>query len=308
MRRRFWEPLGLRSACLPPEEPYPEAQAHVCGDNFEKDGSCRDITFLPRVSHDSITYGSAGVFMTAEDLARWTHALFHGKVLREDSLRQMQDFGRGAYGLGLGRLGFRVVGGVTGYGHGGANIGTCAYMVYLPDYEVSVAVMVNQYGTGSESRIVRDLSTATVLSLTPGAYLDRLSSPPGFLAGIWIAAALCAAIHGLRKDKPRVLIVFGGLALVAGWLSIDKWSPMDRVLFTVGGVVGALGLALLMRRWARRTRTRSKDRGSSNAPAPNPRCQACPSAGTHTSRYGVRRQWGVRFESSPRSAEVLMIS
>jgi hypothetical protein len=50
--------------------------AHVFGDNFNKDGSNRDLTFLPRASHESITFGSAGLFITAEDLARWCYALF----------------------------------------------------------------------------------------------------------------------------------------------------------------------------------------------------------------------------------------
>ncbi len=253
MRRRFWEPLDLRSARLPLEEPYPENLAHVWGDNFEKDGSYRDITFLPRVSHDSITYGSAGVFMTAEDLARWTHALFHGKVLRGDSLRQMQSFGRGAYGLGLERFRFRVGGGLTALGHGGGNIGTCAYMVCLPDYEVSIAVMVNRFGSGCECRIARDLSRITALSLKPEAYyFDLLRGPLGFAAGLWILAGLGAAIYGVRKDKPISLLVFGGLVLAAGWIAIDRWSPLDSVLFPVGGVAGALGLALLMRRRVRR--------------------------------------------------------
>jgi D-alanyl-D-alanine carboxypeptidase len=253
MRRRFWEPLDLQSARLPLEEPYPENLAHVWGDNFEKDGSCRDITFLPRVSHDSITYGSAGVFMTSEDLARWTHALFHGKVLRRDSLRQMQFFGRGAYGLGLGRFGFRVGGGLTAAGHGGANIGTGAYMVYLPDYEVSIAVMVNRVFSGCESRIVRDLSRIAASSVRPEAYyFDVLRGPLGFAAGLWIVAGLGAAIYGVRKDKPVHLLVFGGLALVAGWISVDKWSPLDSVLFPVGGVVTVLGLTLFIRRLVRR--------------------------------------------------------
>ncbi|MCU0917900.1 MAG: beta-lactamase family protein [Planctomycetes bacterium] len=253
MRRRFWEALELGSARLPPEEAYPENPAHVWGDNFEKDGSYRDITFLPRVSHDSITYGSAGVFMTAQDLARWTHALFHGKVLREDSLRQMQSFGRGAYGLGLGRFGFRVAGGLTAVGHGGANIGTGAYMVYLPDYEASIAVMVNRCFSGCESRIVRDLTRITALSLQPERYyFDILRSPLGFLTGLWVLAGLGAAIYGVRKDKPVHLLVLGGLALGAGWVSIGKWSPLELVLFPVGGAAGALGLALFLRRRVRR--------------------------------------------------------
>jgi D-alanyl-D-alanine carboxypeptidase len=253
MRRRFWEPLDLGSARLPLEEPYPENLAHVWGDNFEKDGSYRDITFLPRVSHDSITYGSAGVFMAAEDLARWTHALFHGKVVREDSLREMRVLGRGAYGLGLGRLGFRVGGGLRAVGHGGGNIGTCAYMVYLPDYGVSIAVMVNRFGTGCESRIVRDLSRITVLSLQPQRYyVDVLRSPLGLIAGPWLLAGLGVAIYGVRKDRPVNLLVFGGLALVAGCILTDKWSPLEFVLFPVAGVAGALGLTLFIRRLVRR--------------------------------------------------------
>jgi CubicO group peptidase (beta-lactamase class C family) len=254
MRKRFWEPLGLRSARLPLEEPYPELLAHVWGDNFEKDGSCRDLTFLPRVSHDSITYGSAGIFMTAEDLARWTHALFHGKIIGKDSLRQMQAFGRGSYGLGLGRFGFHVGGGFTTVGHGGANIGTGAYMVYLPDYDVSIAVMVNRCFSGCDTQIARDLSRITALSLTPKAYFDLLWSPLGLLAGLWSAGGVGAAIYGFRKHQPLILIVFGSLALVAGWFSIDKWSPLDSVLFTVGSVVGALGLALSLRQLRRNPR------------------------------------------------------
>jgi len=254
MRKRFWEPLDLQSARLALEEPYPENQAHVWGDNFEKDGSCRDITLLPRVSHDSITYGSAGVFMTAEDLARWTHALFHRKVIREDSLRQMQAFGRGSYGLGLQQFKYQgqVGGGFRAVGHGGGNIGTCAYMIYLPDYQVSIAVMVNQFGTGCEGRIASDISRITALSLNPKAYFDLLWGPLGLVAGLWIAFAMGAVIFAVRKDKPPVLLVFGGLATVAGWVSIEKWNPLHLVLFTLGGIVVAVGLALLVRGRVRR--------------------------------------------------------
>ncbi len=251
MRRRFWEPLGLRSACLPLEEPYPQNRAHVWGDNFEKDGSCRDITFLPRISHDSITYGSAGVFMTAEDLARWTHALFHGKVIGQSSLDQMRSFGPGSYGLGLGRLGFRVAGGFAAVGHGGGNIGTCAYMIHLPDYDVSIAVMVNRFGSGCESRIASDLSRITAFSLMPRAYLDFLKSPPGIAATLWILAGLAVAVHAVRKGNPLPAGIFGGLALVLGWISIDQWRPLDAVLLPLGGAVWIAGLISLVHRWVR---------------------------------------------------------
>ena len=60
-----------------------------------------------------------------------------------------------------------------------------------------------------------------------GYYFDVLRGPLGFAAGLWIVAGLGAAIYGVRKDKPVHLLVFGGLALVAGWISIGKgvrWS------------------------------------------------------------------------------------
>lgn len=61
----------------------PDRLAHVWGDNFEKGGSIRDLTFLPRASHESITCGSAGIFATAGDLTMWCSSLFHGKSLKD---------------------------------------------------------------------------------------------------------------------------------------------------------------------------------------------------------------------------------
>jgi D-alanyl-D-alanine carboxypeptidase len=145
-RRRFWEPLGLKNTYLSMEEQIPQDQlAHVWGDNFEKDGSIRDITYLPRASHESITYGSSGVFATAEDLADWCKSLFDGKVLNTSSLKQMIQIGEGGYGLGIGLLKKRTIFGETAYGHGGGNIGTTAFMAYLPDHRVSIVVMINLY-------------------------------------------------------------------------------------------------------------------------------------------------------------------
>jgi CubicO group peptidase (beta-lactamase class C family) len=91
-RKRFWEPLGIEKAYLAMEEQIPNNLAHVWGDNFENDGSFRDITFLPRISHETITYGSARIFMTAGDLAFWCQSLFTGKVLKQPSMAQMLNF------------------------------------------------------------------------------------------------------------------------------------------------------------------------------------------------------------------------
>ncbi len=156
-RKRFWEPLALEGAYLSMEEQLPNNLAHVWGDNFENDGSFHDITFLPRISHETITYGSAGLFMTARDLASWCQALFRGKVLEQSSLEQMLNFNREGYGLGVHAISRGITSGVTAYGHGGANIGTVAYMVYLPDFETSIAVMINAFHGKCIDRVLEDV-------------------------------------------------------------------------------------------------------------------------------------------------------
>ena len=249
MRRRFWEPLDLESACLPLEEPYPENMAHVWGDNFERGNPIRDLTLLPRASHDSITYGSAGVFMTAGDLARWTHALFGGEVLSPSSLTQMRTFsGGGSYGLGLQRLGRGFVRWARAEGHGGGNIGTSSYMVRLPDHGVSMAVMVNRFGSGCAGEIARDLGGIVAWHVRPPSVTTILGSPEGVLAGLWLLAAAGALVFAIRKDRPVVLLVFGGPAIAAGWVMRAKGLPVHWVLFPGGGLMLALGAYKVLRR------------------------------------------------------------
>jgi len=45
-KQRFWQPLGITNAYLSIQEDIPDSQAHVFGDNFNKDGSWQDLTFL----------------------------------------------------------------------------------------------------------------------------------------------------------------------------------------------------------------------------------------------------------------------
>ena len=160
----FWQPLGIGNAYLSIEEKLPDNQAHVYGDNFQFGDSNSDVTFLPRASHESIIYGSGGLFMTAEDLACWCHALFGGKVLQQQSLDEMLQFiefkpfsNMRAYGLGVQVYTRSFTYGKEAIGHGGGNIGTTTYMVYLPEYHVSIVVMVNAFPTQSVDFITKGL-------------------------------------------------------------------------------------------------------------------------------------------------------
>jgi D-alanyl-D-alanine carboxypeptidase len=157
-RKRFWQPLGLNDTYLSMEDQIPQDQlAHVWGDNFEKDGSNRDITYLPRASHESITYGSSGIFTTAEELAVWCRSLFDKKILNNSSLEQMIRIGEGGHGLGIGLLSKGFLFGEKVYGHGGGNIGTTAFMAYLPDHRVSIVVMINLYHVEYSRQMLDDV-------------------------------------------------------------------------------------------------------------------------------------------------------
>lgn len=161
---RLYQPLGLSDFYLSQEETIPAPQAHVYSDNFEAGEPIRDVTFLPRTSHESITYGSSGIFTTSENLARWAHALFGGRILKDQSLREMLNFiafdpvsNMSAYGLGVQEFRKNISAGQRAIGHAGGNIGTTTYMVYLPELQVSVVVMINAFPNEGAQYIVNGL-------------------------------------------------------------------------------------------------------------------------------------------------------
>jgi len=92
LKKHLWEPLNLSNYYLWLADSIPENQAHVFGDNFQHGSPEKDLTFSPRASHESITYGSSGIVTTAKDLAKWCYALFEGNVLSEKSMNEMLQF------------------------------------------------------------------------------------------------------------------------------------------------------------------------------------------------------------------------
>jgi CubicO group peptidase (beta-lactamase class C family) len=96
-------------------------------------------------------------------------ALFEGEVIKKESLDEMFQFiefrevaNMSAYGLGLQRFPRHFVQGKMAVGHGGGNIGTTTYMLYLPDYKVSVVVMINAFPNKAAESITKGLVKATL--------------------------------------------------------------------------------------------------------------------------------------------------
>jgi CubicO group peptidase (beta-lactamase class C family) len=90
------------------------------------------------------------MYATAEDLVRWIQALYYeGSVLSSSSINEMLTFpetelrdpGGGLYGLGV--VNYEAVLGMPAIGHGGSALGYSAAALYLPEYGISVAWLIN---------------------------------------------------------------------------------------------------------------------------------------------------------------------
>jgi D-alanyl-D-alanine carboxypeptidase len=203
----LYQPLGFSDFYLSQEEPLPENLAHVYGDNW--DGPVRDVTFLPRTSHESITYGSSGIFTTSENLALWCHSLFEGKILDEQTLNEMLDFvefkpvsNMSAYGLGVQEFRKELSSGQYAIGHAGGNIGTTTYMVYLPEHHVSIAVMINAFPNDGAHEITKALIKVILKDLGAYGILSIFKAyPQFFVIGILAIAIDAVIITRMRKNR-----------------------------------------------------------------------------------------------------------
>ena len=152
LRNRFWDPLGLARTFLDIEEQIPitEVLAHRWYDFFG-DGTPDDISWLPRISEFSAYWTAGAMFSTAEDVVKWSQALFRGQVLSRASLDQMLTFHSPTpgepqmigYGLGTVKFAPALVAGEEAYGHGGWVFGYSTVMIFLPDYNVSLSILLN---------------------------------------------------------------------------------------------------------------------------------------------------------------------
>lgn len=208
-RERFWKPLHINNAYLTMQEEIPMNLAHVYGDNFNNDGSNIDLTYLPRTSHESMAFGSSGLFMTAEDLALWCHSLFEGKILNQQSMDEMLQFvssgfknNMNDYGLGVEKFRRKNSNGKKAYGHSGANIGTSAYMVYLPKYHLSIVVMINNMNHQCSQHILKNLTIASLKELN--AYDIVPLIPYGYIIIAIMTYWLVVIIIRIRRKRLKV--------------------------------------------------------------------------------------------------------
>jgi hypothetical protein len=123
-----------------------------------------------------------------------------------------------------------------------------AYMIYLPDHDVSIAVMVNQFGGDSASRMVRDIGKITVFHVKPLALFLSVWNVELWMSIAWLLFGVGAGVLGIPKKRPLAPILIGILMIAAGVMSMGKDLALHVVLFPMGALLEALGLYLFVRR------------------------------------------------------------
>ncbi len=149
MRRRLFEPLGLTNTFLAGSEEVPEGVIHGYG--TLPDGTNFDIARLPNTAFDTATWATGSMVSNAGDLVRWAKALYGGKgeVVNGKILDEMLTFETSfgpapsvLYGLGVFR--YETPAGKA-LGHTGTWFGFSSRMMYFPDLDVTLVVLVNQH-------------------------------------------------------------------------------------------------------------------------------------------------------------------
>ena len=149
IERYFLDPMQLENTIIsmgePPPAEYPIAHPWV---DVDRDGTLEDLYGIPRTWIATLTHPV--MFSNPNDLVHWLQALYNeGTVLSSESLTGMitipettlRDPEGGLYGLGMidfiDRLGMHT------QGHSSSSLGYCGLALYLPEYGVSLAILIN---------------------------------------------------------------------------------------------------------------------------------------------------------------------
>lgn len=150
IERYFLEPMKLENTFVSMDKPPPGmySVAHPWADT-DQDGNLDDLHGIPLTWIASLSHPV--MFSTPQDLVHWVHALYHeGTVLSPDSLTEMltypettlRDPEGGLYGLGVVDYSY-IIKSTRALGHLGSMLGYSAAALYMPEYGISVAWLIN---------------------------------------------------------------------------------------------------------------------------------------------------------------------
>jgi D-alanyl-D-alanine carboxypeptidase len=165
---------------------------------------------LQRAEHMDHTwpFAAGSLCSTAADLITWTRALHAGRVLSERAYRELitpgtlNDGTPVRYAKGLGR---NLVAGHPAIAHGGGIPGYASDLVYMPDHDAVIVVLMNTIGGGVDPRNI----TEAIVRLIFG---PRGTTPAVPYTGD--AATLAGTFRGRGRGMEmtmRVTVTDGGL-------------------------------------------------------------------------------------------------
>lgn len=139
IERHFLRPLGLHHTSAPASLVLIDHRVHPYWYN--------GTSFVNAAFFDpSQGFSMGGIYTTAEDLARWTEALHHGRIVGPFFYQRMITPGMLAdgaeitygYAMELGSIGGRHV-----YSHPGGGVGFISQALYVPEEDLTIAVLGN---------------------------------------------------------------------------------------------------------------------------------------------------------------------
>ena len=149
IREKIIDPLGLKHTFMKGYEKLPEeAKAH--GHAYDQHGKIVPYELV----HKAWTAGA--LVSNAEDLFKYAHALFNGKILSEESMNQMltmaELLGEPVYGLGtqLGQGSHSKF-----YGHGGDVVYSHSMFYYYPETG-EIHIILNNFNEASDMYVLND--------------------------------------------------------------------------------------------------------------------------------------------------------
>jgi D-alanyl-D-alanine carboxypeptidase len=168
LRRRIFQPLGMKNTFYPPQENIPGGLTHGYTD-FNGDGKLEDSQ--AQKGNFSEVSSAGAIVSTSEDITRFGRALFNGKLLAPQTLQEMvrgqnqADSGpvSGKYGFGIASAEIPGVGTIKG--HPGTYYGWASLMAYLPKQDMTIVVLENQGTNGSDESVNSPAADPTNLGI-----------------------------------------------------------------------------------------------------------------------------------------------
>ncbi|MEJ1240637.1 serine hydrolase domain-containing protein [Chryseolinea sp. T2] len=161
MQKEIFDPLHLQHTYYYKSDGYLDHSTLVNSywDRYSN-GNIENVSVLQR-NNVRAMIGDDGIVSTPADAVLFLKGLMEGKLITEESLRQMKHWvndakGNPTYGLGLDRT---LLDSTESYGHSGGGLGAGCQLYYLPTKDIYYFISIN-LGTVTESPLHKEVEVA----------------------------------------------------------------------------------------------------------------------------------------------------